>query len=121
MQGLKSSSSMGGIAGQPPVMGMLKGREIKASVTAFGNPRVIDVEISATMADLMPEGAKALLMEPYEVPARVLKAIRAGRCEPREMPHAETLRVMRLLDSLRAAWGERYPQDGLEHLSTLGL
>lgn len=47
MQGLKSSSSMGGIAGQPPVMGMLKGREIKASVTAFGNPRVIDVEISA--------------------------------------------------------------------------
>lgn len=79
MQGLKSSSSMGGIAGQPPVMGMLKGREIKASITAFGNPRVIDVEISATMADLMPSGAKAALMEPYAVPAPILKAIRAGR------------------------------------------
>lgn len=56
----------------------------------------------------------------YEV-ASAVEAIRAGRCEPREMPHAETLRVMRLLDSLRAAWGVRYPQDGLEHLSTLGL
>ena len=56
----------------------------------------------------------------YEV-ASAIEAIRAGRCEPREMPHAETLRVMRLLDSLRAAWGVRYPQDGLEHLSTLGL
>ena len=78
MQGLKSSSSMAGIAGQPPVMGLLKGREIRASLTGFG-PRVIDVEISATTADLMPEGAKAVLMEPYAVPAPILKAIRAGR------------------------------------------
>ena len=56
----------------------------------------------------------------YEV-ASAVEAISAGRCETREMPPAETLRVMRLLDSLRAAWGGRYPQDGLEHLSTLGL
>jgi len=25
------------------------------------------------------------------------------------MPHAETLRIMRLMDGLRAEWGLRYP------------
>ena len=39
------------------------------------------------------------------------KAIEAGRCEPDDMPHSETLRVMRLMDSLRGAWGVHFPGD----------
>ena len=31
--------------------------------------------------------------------------------EPREMPHAETLYVMQLMDELRRKWGVRYPMD----------
>lgn len=39
------------------------------------------------------------------------EAIRRGAIEPASMPHAETLRVMRMLDSLRQEWGIRFPMD----------
>lgn len=39
------------------------------------------------------------------------EAIRQGTIEPASMPHAETLRVMRMLDSLRKEWGIRFPMD----------
>ena len=36
-------------------------------------------------------------------------AIRAGLLEPPQMPHAEILYVMHLMDRLRAEWGVRFP------------
>lgn len=39
------------------------------------------------------------------------EGIRQGAIEPASMPHAETLRVMRMLDSLRKEWGIRFPMD----------
>ena len=39
------------------------------------------------------------------------EAIRQGAIEPSSMPHAETLRAMRMLDSLRKDWGIRFPMD----------
>ena len=60
----------------------------------------------------------------WEAPARISgfeyeflacrDAIAGGACEPACMPHAETLRVMRLMDSLRAEWGVRFPGDPLQ-------
>lgn len=44
----------------------------------------------------------------YEVMA-ALKAIEEGKLECPEMPHVETLRVMELMDGLRARWGVHYP------------
>lgn len=44
----------------------------------------------------------------YEVMACV-KAIRDGKIECEEMPHTETLRVMRLMDELREEWGMKFP------------
>ncbi len=44
----------------------------------------------------------------YEVQASV-DAIRAGLTETPFMPHAETMRIMHLMDSLRREWGVRYP------------
>ena len=44
----------------------------------------------------------------YEVQSAV-DAIRAGRSECPEMPHAEILRIMELMDTLRGQWGVRYP------------
>ena len=46
----------------------------------------------------------------YQVRASA-EAIRAGRIETEDMPHAETLRVMHMLDDLRSEWGVRYPMD----------
>lgn len=44
----------------------------------------------------------------YEILA-CKKAIEAGQCECAQMPHEETLRVMRLMDQMRALWGMKYP------------
>lgn len=44
----------------------------------------------------------------YEVLACV-RAIEAGEIECPEMPHSETLRVMRLMDQIRAQWGFTLP------------
>lgn len=44
----------------------------------------------------------------YEVQS-VMRAIREGKIECPEMPHAEILRMMQLMDSIRSAWGIEYP------------
>jgi len=44
----------------------------------------------------------------YEVRAS-MKAIREGKLECTQMPHAETLRIMEQMDGLRKDWGIRYP------------
>lgn len=47
----------------------------------------------------------------YEVRA-CLRALGEGAIECPEMPHAETIRVMELMDTLRGQWGVRYPFEG---------
>lgn len=44
----------------------------------------------------------------YEV-LSCMKAIGEGKTECEEMPHRETLRVMKLLDQIRESWGMKYP------------
>ena len=44
----------------------------------------------------------------YEVQAAV-DAIEAGQVESKQMPHAETVRMMQVMDELRAQWGLKYP------------
>jgi len=44
----------------------------------------------------------------YEVTSS-LEAIDKGELECWEMPHAETLRIMRMMDELRSQWGVKYP------------
>lgn len=39
------------------------------------------------------------------------QALIDGLLEPREMPHAETLYIMQLMDGLRHKWDVRYPMD----------
>lgn len=49
----------------------------------------------------------------YEVEAAI-KAISAGEIECPQMPHSETLRMMKLMDSLRAQWNIVYPFEKTE-------
>lgn len=44
----------------------------------------------------------------YEVRA-MISAINSNKTECAEMPHSETLRVLKLMDDLRASWGLSYP------------
>jgi len=46
----------------------------------------------------------------YEYQIRAcMKALDEGAIECPEMPHSETIRIMEIMDSLRAQWGVRYP------------
>lgn len=49
----------------------------------------------------------------YEVEAAI-KAINDGKIECSQMPHSETLRVMKLMDTLRAKWNIVYPFEKAE-------
>lgn len=44
----------------------------------------------------------------YEVIA-CKSAIESGKTECEEMPHAETLKIMRLMDDIRSEWGMKFP------------
>lgn len=44
----------------------------------------------------------------YEL-AAAIRAVREGRTECGEMPHAESIFIMELMDRLRKEWGVRYP------------
>ncbi|HJD47842.1 MAG TPA: Gfo/Idh/MocA family oxidoreductase [Candidatus Mediterraneibacter norfolkensis] len=46
----------------------------------------------------------------YEV-AAAIRAVREGRIECEEMPHAESIFIMELMDGLRKEWGIKYPFD----------
>ena len=48
----------------------------------------------------------------YEVAASI-RAIKEGKLECEEMPHAETIRVMEMMDALRKEWGVQYPGEVL--------
>lgn len=45
----------------------------------------------------------------YEI-TETITCIREGRLECPSMPHAETLKIMRVMDGLRDEWGVRYPE-----------
>ena len=44
----------------------------------------------------------------YEVRA-AMEAVRAGKTECPQMPHSESIYMMQLMDSMRNAWGIRFP------------
>lgn len=41
-----------------------------------------------------------------------MKAIKEGKLECEEMPHAESIRIMELMDNLRNSWGIQFPFEG---------
>lgn len=67
--------------------------------------RVFDLERKLTARYPVPEQINGY---EYEVLA-CMEAIRQGKSECPQMPHKETLRVMKLMDQIRASWGMRFP------------
>lgn len=47
----------------------------------------------------------------YEVRAAI-KAVREKKLECSEMPHSETIKVMKIMDGIRAKFGITYPFEG---------
>lgn len=67
--------------------------------------RVFDLERRLTARYQVPEQINGY---EYEVLA-CMEAISQGKSECPQMPHAETLRVMKLMDQIRESWGMKFP------------
>ena len=90
--------------------GVIYGTEGYLTVDNVNNPQVITLHPKAEdyrAARVIPVPEQLTGYE-YEVRA-CLEALQAGRIECPDMPHAQTLRILRLTDRLRHDWGVRYP------------
>ena len=91
-------------------IGVIAGTEGNLIIDNINNPQTITVN-----------GPDRTYVETIRVPQQITgyeyqflacrQALIDGLLEPREMPHAETLYIMQLMDELRQQWGVRYPMD----------
>ena len=91
-------------------IGVIAGTEGNIIIDNINNPQKITVN-----------GPDRTYVETIQVPQQITgyeyqfiacrQALIDGLKEPREMPHAETLYIMQLMDNLREEWGVRYPMD----------
>ena len=87
---------------------IVNGDEGYMEITEINNPeeiRVFDRDGKLRECFQVPEQINGY---EYEVLA-CIRAIGEGKMECEEMPHSETLRVMRLMDQIRGQWGFRLP------------
>ncbi len=82
-----------------------KGFAIVENINNFESIEVYDASYKKVAAYKCP---KQISGYEYEVEASI-RAIRSHQIECEEMPHSETLRVMRIMDQLRKDWGIVYP------------
>ena len=91
-------------------IGVIAGTEGNLIIDNINNPQTITVN-----------GPDRTYVETIHVPEQITgyeyqvlacrDALTEGLLEPREMPHAETLYIMQLMDDLRHKWDVRYPMD----------
>ena len=91
-------------------IGVIAGTDGNLIIDNINNPQKITVN-----------GPDRTFVEDIHVPRQITgyeyqflacrQALIDGLLEPHEMPHAETLFVMELMDTLRQKWGVRYPMD----------
>ncbi|PLS30231.1 oxidoreductase [Bifidobacterium margollesii] len=88
--------------------GVIQGDRGYLIVENINNPERIDVFGADHRRIDSIAVPKQLTGYEYQV-VSAAKAVLHGDVECEEMPHEETLRVMRIMDALRAQWGEVYP------------
>ncbi len=91
-------------------IGAIAGTEGNLIIDNINNPQTVTVN-----------GPNRTYVETIHVPQQITgyeyqflacrQALIDGLTEPREMPHAETLYIMQLMDGLRQKWGVKYPMD----------
>lgn len=90
--------------------GIVYGSKARLEVDNINNPQVITCyDTNDRLLETLHVPQQITGYE-YEVES-ALRALDEGRLECPEMPHEETLRIMTLMDALRAQWGMVYPFD----------
>lgn len=85
----------------------------------YGEKGYIEAKNINNVEKLLIYSASGKLLETKKVPKQIngyeyevlacIKAIKEGKTQCPEMPHAETLYIMELMDSIRAKWNMTYP------------
>jgi predicted dehydrogenase len=88
--------------------GIICGDKGSIVVDNINNPERIKIMTNDGEQKAVYERPQQISGYEFEVEAAV-KAIQAGAVECAEMPHSEILRVMQIMDGLRAEWDVRYP------------
>ena len=87
---------------------MIYGDKGRIYVENLTNPRRLRVLDPAGSETACYEAPKQISGYEYQVTS-VIKAIRDGCIECPEMPHAEIIRIMEMMDGIRASWGMKFP------------
>lgn len=101
------NSSMRVISDRQGIIYGTKGYVVVENINNFESIRVYDTDRKLVEKYLRPEQISGY---EYQVEA-CIQAIRNGETECPQMPHEETLCIMRLMDKLRGQWGLRYPME----------
>ncbi len=99
-----------GVAAPHPKTCTISGTEGYITVDYCANPRAVKLYLAKenyAIAHGVPLPGQISGYE-FEIEA-CLKALGEGRIECPEMPHSETMRMMQLMDALRAQWNMKYP------------
>lgn len=99
------NSSMESLSDRKGIIYGTKGFAIVENINNFESITVYDNSYKKAAEYKRP---KQISGYEYEVEASI-RAIRGRKIECEEMPHGETLRVMRIMDGLRREWGVVYP------------
>ena len=79
-------------------------------VENVNNPEKITLYLAEENHEIAHDIEVPAQISGYEYQVRAcMKALADGAIECPEMPHSETIRVMELMDALRAQWGVKYP------------
>lgn len=99
------NSSMVSLSDRKGIIYGTKGFIIVENINNFSSISVYDSSYRRVAVYKCP---KQISGYEYEVEASI-KAIRSRKTECEQMPHSETVRVMKIMDALRKEWGIVYP------------
>lgn len=99
------NSSMLSLSDRKGMIHGTKGFAVVENINNFESMTVYDTSYKKVAKYNRP---KQISGYEYEVEA-CIRALREGALECPEMPHAETVRIMKLMDGLRCDWGIKYP------------
>lgn len=104
------NSSMVSLSDRQGIIYGTKGFAIVENINNFESISVYDRQYKKVASYKCP---KQISGYEYEV-AACIEAIKCGQIECAQMPHSETLRVMRIMDEIRSQWGMKYPCEAQE-------
>lgn len=99
------NSTMNGLSDRRGIIYGPKGYIEIENINNFASVTVYDVNYKAVKSAKAPKQITGYEYEVYSC----MEAIEKGEKECWEMPHDETLRIMKQMDELRAQWGVVYP------------